>query len=69
MACKPLQFIPQWLTMAFATLLVVGSGLLKEDGVPHIWHVDGNAHDSTEWDNNLYLFSQRIFNSRDLEFP
>jgi enterochelin esterase-like enzyme len=34
---------------------------LKENGVPHIWHVDGNAHDNTEWDNNLYLFSQRIF--------
>jgi enterochelin esterase-like enzyme len=33
---------------------------LKENGVPHIWHVDGNAHDNTEWDNNLYLFSQRI---------
>jgi hypothetical protein len=36
-------------------------GYLKENGVPHIWHVDGNAHDTTEWDNNLYLFSQRIF--------
>ena len=34
---------------------------LKENGIPHVWHVDGNAHDTTEWDNNLYLFSQRIF--------
>jgi enterochelin esterase-like enzyme len=34
---------------------------LKEQGVPHVWHVDGNAHDTTEWDNNLYLFGQRIF--------
>jgi enterochelin esterase-like enzyme len=34
---------------------------LKENSVPHIWHVDGNAHDTTEWDNNLYLFSQHIF--------
>lgn len=34
---------------------------LKENGVAHIWHVDGNAHDTTEWDNNLYLFSQHIF--------
>ncbi len=34
---------------------------LKEKGVPHIWHVDGNAHDTTEWANNLYLFAQRIF--------
>jgi len=34
---------------------------LKEQGVQHVWHVDGNAHDTTEWDNNLYLFSQRLF--------
>jgi enterochelin esterase-like enzyme len=34
---------------------------LKEKDVPHIWHVDGNAHDPTEWKNNLYLFAQRIF--------
>ncbi len=34
---------------------------LKEKGVPHIWHVDGNAHDPTEWKNNLYFFVQHIF--------
>jgi enterochelin esterase-like enzyme len=34
---------------------------LKEKNVPHIWHVDGNGHDPTEWKNNLYLFSQHIF--------
>ena len=34
---------------------------LKGKDVPHVWHVDGNAHDPTEWRNNLYLFSQRIF--------
>jgi enterochelin esterase-like enzyme len=34
---------------------------LKEKDVPHVWHVDGNAHDTPEWENNLYLFSQRIF--------
>jgi enterochelin esterase-like enzyme len=34
---------------------------LKEKGVPHVWHVDSNAHDGTEWANNLYLFGQRIF--------
>ena len=26
---------------------------LKEKHVPHVWHVDGNAHDPTEWKNNL----------------
>jgi len=36
---------------------------LKEKGVPHVWHVDSNAHDTTEWANNLYLFAQRIFKS------
>jgi enterochelin esterase-like enzyme len=34
---------------------------LKEKDVPHIWHVDSNAHDPTEWKNNLYFFSQHIF--------
>ena len=34
---------------------------LKEKGVPHVWHVDGNSHDPTEWRNNLYHFVQRIF--------
>jgi GH35 family endo-1,4-beta-xylanase/enterochelin esterase-like enzyme len=34
---------------------------LKEKGVPHVWHVDGYAHDPTEWKNNLYLFTQHIF--------
>jgi enterochelin esterase-like enzyme len=34
---------------------------LKEKEVPHVWHVDGNAHDPTEWRNNLWLFAQRIF--------
>jgi len=36
-------------------------GYLKEKGVPHLWHVDGNGHDATHWRNNLWLFSQRIF--------
>jgi enterochelin esterase-like enzyme len=40
---------------------------LKENGVPHVWHVDGNAHDTTEWDNNLYLFSQHIFIDRPMQ--
>ena len=34
---------------------------LKEKSVPHIWHVDSNGHDATEWANNLYLFAQHIF--------
>lgn len=34
---------------------------LKKQGVPHVWHVDANDHDDTEWANNLYLFVQHIF--------
>ncbi|HZM26010.1 MAG TPA: alpha/beta hydrolase-fold protein [Gemmatimonadales bacterium] len=34
---------------------------LKEKDIPHVWHVDANGHDPTEWANSLYLFAQRIF--------
>jgi enterochelin esterase-like enzyme len=34
---------------------------LKANNIPHIWNVDGNAHDTTEWKNNFYWFSQQIF--------
>ena len=34
---------------------------LKENNVPHIWHVDDNAHDPPHWRNTLYHFAQRIF--------
>jgi enterochelin esterase-like enzyme/type 1 glutamine amidotransferase len=34
---------------------------LKTNNVPHVWNVDGNAHDTPEWKNNLYWFAQQIF--------
>ena len=34
---------------------------LKEQGVPHIWHVDEHAHDFQHWKKALYNFSQLIF--------
>lgn len=34
---------------------------LKEQNVPHIWHVDAHGHDPTEWGNNLYWFTQQLF--------
>jgi enterochelin esterase-like enzyme len=34
---------------------------LKENGVPHIWHVDGHGHDATHWRNSLYYFAQKVF--------
>jgi enterochelin esterase-like enzyme len=34
---------------------------LKTQDIPHIWNVDGHAHDPTHWRNNLYYFLQRVF--------
>jgi enterochelin esterase-like enzyme len=34
---------------------------LKQNNVPHVWHVDSHGHDGTTWANNLYLFAQHIF--------
>ncbi len=34
---------------------------LLEKEVPHVWNVDGHAHDPTEWRNNLYYFLQKVF--------
>ena len=34
---------------------------LKENDVPHTWHVDGHGHDFQHWKKNLYHFAQRIF--------
>jgi len=42
---------------------------LKENNVPHIWHVDSNGHDGTEWANNLYIFAQHIFKAASPTLP
>jgi enterochelin esterase-like enzyme len=34
---------------------------LKDKDIPHVWHVDDNAHDPPHWENTLYHFAQRIF--------
>jgi enterochelin esterase-like enzyme len=34
---------------------------LKDNNVPHIWHVEPGKHDFNVWKNDLYLFSQLIF--------
>ena len=34
---------------------------LKEQEVPHVWHVSGHAHDAPEWKQALYLFAQKLF--------
>ena len=45
-------------------LISISQGMhayLKQQGVPHIWHVDGNGHDPKHWQNSLYYFAQLIF--------
>jgi enterochelin esterase-like enzyme len=45
-------------------LLRISQGVhahLKANGVPHVWNVDGHAHDATHWRNNLYYFLQQVF--------
>jgi enterochelin esterase-like enzyme len=45
-------------------LLRISQGVhahLRDNDVPHVWHVDGHGHDPTEWKNNLYHFAQRLF--------
>lgn len=34
---------------------------LKEQDVPHIWHVDSHGHDAETWSKNLYYYVQHLF--------
>ena len=34
---------------------------LKENEVPHVWHVDDHGHDAPHWASSLNEFAQRIF--------
>jgi len=34
---------------------------LRDNNVPHLWHVDSGGHDFNVWSNDLYHFAQRIF--------
>lgn len=34
---------------------------LRDNKVPHTWHVDSGVHDFRVWSNDLYHFAQRIF--------
>lgn len=36
-------------------------GFLAEKGVPHLWRLDENGHDTAEMSSNLYHFAQRLF--------
>lgn len=34
---------------------------LKDNGVPHVWHVTDHGHDEQEWKQALYWFVQMLF--------
>ena len=34
---------------------------LKQNNIPHIWHVDSGGHTWPVWKNDLYLLAQRLF--------
>jgi enterochelin esterase-like enzyme len=34
---------------------------VRDNHVPHVWHIDDHAHDPPHWKNSLYHFAQRIF--------
>lgn len=45
-------------------LLRISQGVhayLKQNDVPHTWHVDDHAHDPPHWRNSLYHFAQKLF--------
>jgi enterochelin esterase-like enzyme len=34
---------------------------LRDNNVPHLWHVDSGGHDFNVWSNDLFHFAQRVF--------
>jgi hypothetical protein len=56
--CHPLRRQQITLNADDATaFLELPEGIDAEKDVPHVWHVDGHDHDTTEWRNNLYYFA------------
>ncbi len=37
---------------------------LKENEIPHVWHVDGHGHDPEHWSSSLYWFAQSVFQEK-----
>ncbi len=45
-------------------LLRISQGVhayLRDNNVPHVWHVDEHGHDAAHWKNSLYHFVQQLF--------
>lgn len=62
-AAKQLKLL--WLSCGSKDgLISVSQGVhsyLKENNIPHVWHIDAHAHDAPEWKQALYYFSQKLF--------
>jgi enterochelin esterase-like enzyme len=62
-AAKQLKLL--WLSCGSRDALIrISQGVhvyLKENGVPHVWHVTDHAHDAAEWKQALYYFVQQVF--------
>lgn len=62
-AAKQLKLL--WLSVGNKDGLIgISQGVhayLKTNNVPHVWHVDGHAHDAQEWRQALYYFAQKLF--------
>jgi enterochelin esterase-like enzyme len=62
-AAKQLKLL--WLSVGNQDgLISISQGVharLKTNNVPHVWHVDGHAHDAQEWRQALYYFAQKLF--------
>jgi enterochelin esterase-like enzyme len=73
---KPMaELIPDPAALKQLKLLWVGSGnrdplmrisqglhtFLADKGVPHVWRLDGNAHDTAVMSSNFYYFAQKLF--------
>lgn len=37
---------------------------LRQQQLPHIWNLDGHAHDPTHWKHNLWHFARLVFNKQ-----
>jgi enterochelin esterase-like enzyme len=62
-ALKSLKLL--WLSVGTRdNLMRVNRGVhayLQEKGVPHIWRMDGNGHDTAEMSHSLFHFAQLLF--------
>lgn len=62
-AAKPLKLL--WLSCGTKDgLFRISQGFhtfLKEQEIPHVWHVTTRGHDAPEWKQALYYFVQKVF--------